>query len=152
MNRSHPDSSTLAALEQHLRTPALVPAPSRLHARVMARIEGLSAQTHPARSLNIARFALPAAACIASASAAALLLSRPNVPAAPQQTIAQGVRAPADPASIAMVDPAPIFFPAAQFLAASLDEHIANEARSVLDDTRAAADFVVSCLPFARGG
>jgi hypothetical protein len=150
MTRSVSTSSALAAVEQKLRTPPpMAPAPARLHARVMAQIAAAKRpEAGIGRPVQLIRFALPAAACIAAAAAAALYFASLPVPAPVHPPIAQADRA----AITSVVDPTPLILPAAQFLANSLDQHLADEAQSVLEDTRKAADFVVSCLPFTRGG
>jgi hypothetical protein len=134
----------LDQIDEMLRDSAPVrPAPAGLRAGVMSAI--FEERSAPRRAPVFSRAALAAAAAIAVAGG--VLLMRPA--AAP---IAAPLVPPNTVAAAPQLDPTPALLPAVRFVATSLDEPIARETESVLEDTRRAADFVVSCLPFTRGG
>jgi hypothetical protein len=73
------------------------------------------------------------------------LIDQP-APAAPAQPVI--ARATPVRSAPARVETMPLIGSAARTITASLQQPLMDEAQSVVEDTRRAADFVVSCLPF----
>jgi hypothetical protein len=135
--------------------PPMVQAPGELHDRVMFRVESV-------RPMRIAPAAarrspgpswLKVAACLALFTAAGVglrdFLNEPAAPELPPVAIVK-TSSPISPLpriDPTRIDPTPLLSPA-RTITASLQQPLMNEAKSVIEDTKRAADFVVSCLPF----
>ena len=148
-------SDRLRRVDELLRErPPMASAPGELHDRVMFRVES-------ARPLRLAPAAartpgpgwLKVAACLALFTATGVgvrdLLNEPAAPELPPVAIVK-TSSPISPLpriDPTRIDPTPLLSPA-RTITASLQQPLMNEAKSVIEDTKRAADFVVSCLPF----
>jgi hypothetical protein len=128
------------------RGPALRPTPAGLRARIM---EGVAATAPAPREHRTMRIAGPLAIAASLGLAALLWTSGNATPAAPEVPAIEAVPMAANftPA----LDPVPIIRPAAAFVVETFERPLVKEGRFMLEDTRRAADFVVSCLPFTGG-
>lgn len=126
--------------------PPLRAAPRGLHDRVMLDVAAMQPE-RPQRKQAGPGW-VKVAACLALVSAGVwslegLLGENRRTPMVQLTAASEPVRTGAERV--------PVRMPTARTISTSLERPLMNEAQSVLDDTRRAADFVVSCLPFTRG-
>ncbi len=120
-------------------------APNGLHGRVMIEV----IHTRPAAKSagSVGAGWLKVAACLALLGGAAWSVE--TWTEWTEHALEHSARSEATgPHGLGWADPAPALIPSARTISVSLQQPLMNEAQSVLDDTRRAADFVVSCLPF----
>jgi hypothetical protein len=130
-------------IEQLLRDQAPVarmPAPPGLARRVMDRVT-TSPPASAAPSWRPLFLVLPTSLA-AAAALAFYLLPSPVQPPPGASTLAIGIP----------LDPGPAIRPVARFVTDSIDQPLRDQATALVRDTRRAAQFVVDCIPFARGG